>query len=898
MPLMMDDALDMADLFGDAQPLQLPPLPPAKGLLQRLDEMRLSGCCQKVAWSKVGCIAYVTRDGQRVAIRNLRCSPRDGSWGLSHVSYIQSLPSVPEGQQVAHLSFNPPGTELAIVDVAGRITFANLVITVNRTSVVHSGLIDQVDDLGAIVGLSWLNVDRVSPLYRPAVRKDGQWVYSAGNVKNNGPHHPLNKSALLAITRGGSLRFLYQQTNGKWHETGAELESVGSSNDLLTHASICCDKDGSLLVVTHNVSQRLRIYRITISWNLAPGHKQPQTAPLPIPGIAVRHLKVENSCSPLTKALASDGTVSHIDPQTAQLSHLEFASAEPDLNGREPRYPTIFAVFSHLPENDSTEKALESFSVIARWELRPVSQSLHSSFNQLASKKNNVGASRESLELSRLEDYVSEKSILSTQFLNLNTVVAFGKSDGSIVFHNRDSMSVISSDPDLNKVSGLAEAGFAFPAEETCLHVTLSPNACGAVTIDAEGEARFKPMQYTLQKFNDSKDDARFSVAIIAFALQFAFSCTHHNNNDDIVAAIQPHAAPAFQHAFLSEIFRALAINADWSFDNIQDKLFRNNVMHRCLSMQGILGFRGEHANKSLTAKLARAALNLRITSFSFIFALNNAARPGSTGGDTEAAMPETLISLSGVVKWSMDLVNYIVDELFRLAHVCKDHTDDKGFLNDKIRQLNSPALFLVLCSVPRLFLRYNVRGIRSVHTAAHRSSRLGPSSEHWQALLRIAEGLEESPVPIVLFDRVLNEMDQAIKSAYQGSGMSDAERNQAEKEMLIHGDIPDALVPVISRLLTDTLNKIAMEMDPAEIYFVDHSWLDLSDDLRTDAYRRQHRVDAIRKVPLSGSATLRRCTRCCLYMEDFIPQRTGWLSGLQMRCLCGNLWMLIESSG
>lgn len=46
MPLIMDDGIDMDDLFGDEAPLQLPPTPPAKGLLQRVDESRLSGCCQ------------------------------------------------------------------------------------------------------------------------------------------------------------------------------------------------------------------------------------------------------------------------------------------------------------------------------------------------------------------------------------------------------------------------------------------------------------------------------------------------------------------------------------------------------------------------------------------------------------------------------------------------------------------------------------------------------------------------------------------------------------------------------------------------------------------------------------------------------------------------------------
>lgn len=45
MPLVMDDGLD--DLFGEAAPLQLPE-PLSKGLLQRIDELSLGGCCQYV----------------------------------------------------------------------------------------------------------------------------------------------------------------------------------------------------------------------------------------------------------------------------------------------------------------------------------------------------------------------------------------------------------------------------------------------------------------------------------------------------------------------------------------------------------------------------------------------------------------------------------------------------------------------------------------------------------------------------------------------------------------------------------------------------------------------------------------------------------------------------------
>jgi mediator of RNA polymerase II transcription subunit 16 len=51
MPLMMEDGINVDDLFGENTSLDLGlptgnPTVSAKGLAQRLDEMRLLGCCQ------------------------------------------------------------------------------------------------------------------------------------------------------------------------------------------------------------------------------------------------------------------------------------------------------------------------------------------------------------------------------------------------------------------------------------------------------------------------------------------------------------------------------------------------------------------------------------------------------------------------------------------------------------------------------------------------------------------------------------------------------------------------------------------------------------------------------------------------------------------------------------
>lgn len=81
------------------------------------------------------------------------------------------------------------------------------------------------------------------PLYRPAVKKDNKWNFVASQHKLMGPHNPSsNKSALVAITRGGTIRLLLQGQDMRWQDAKAELDSVSISSELLTHASMCADK--------------------------------------------------------------------------------------------------------------------------------------------------------------------------------------------------------------------------------------------------------------------------------------------------------------------------------------------------------------------------------------------------------------------------------------------------------------------------------------------------------------------------------------------------------------------------------------------------------------------------------------------------------------------------------
>lgn len=215
------------------------------------------------------------------------------------------------------------------------------------------------------------------------------------------------------------------------------------------------------------------------------------------------------------------------------------------------------------------------------------------------------------------------------------------------------------------------------------------------------------------------------------------------------------------------------------------------------------------------------------------------------------------------------------------------------------VRELNSPALSLILISSSRAFLRYNCRGLRGLSLAARQTYPPGDQSRAFRHLEAI---FEDSPVNVSQFERILAEFDSGIKKTYQASAFSEADRQSAEKEMLIAADIPEALVQVVQQLLTSALDNLKNEIDPAALYFTDHSWLGLADDTRSEAYRQEHVVDAIHKVELdvTPEMRLRRCTRCCAIMEDVMPQKGNslWMVNMQRMCFCGSLWMLAGTGG
>lgn len=127
-----------------------------------------------------------------------------------------------------------------------------------------------------------------------------------------------------------------------------------------------------MLIVTHSIDKQLRLYRVGIDF-------QQQR-------FSIQHLKSISDCSPLD----TNGSLMNIE-MLHQLSHLAFIPHGPETRNREPTPAFILGVFSYVPE-DSQKNSMhqDPLTILARWELHSARPKLHSSFEQLTSKRPNA----------------------------------------------------------------------------------------------------------------------------------------------------------------------------------------------------------------------------------------------------------------------------------------------------------------------------------------------------------------------------------------------------------------------------------------------------------------------------------------------------------------------------
>ncbi|KAM5439122.1 Mediator of RNA polymerase II transcription subunit 16 [Microsporum canis] len=901
----MEETLD--DLFGDPGGLELSltAAVPAKALPARIDELRILGCCQKIAWSKMGAIAYIAPDGSKAFLRNLSCSPEDGKWSLSDGDPEHPIAEAQGGHTLVHLSWNEPGIDLAIVDSCGRISVIGMSIGLNVLIQSRPAALDPDDDGNQPVGLMWLSMNRSVHTFSHAGRANGRWAYVRYPRRPMGPIHPLHKLALLVVTRSGKLRLLYQNQESKWGDMVVELHNTGYTDDVLTHASMTPVDGGGIMIVTHSTSNELRLYRAQLKWEGAPvdpNHQRPNNS-IAIPSIQLVHIEVEVPHvvpSPSTYVTGDPENITNNANGLFALTHLQIIACPVDAPGGQTA-PMILAVFSCPIHNAHGRSHLQHPTVLARWEFRTVNQNLHRSFDSIVSKQA-CQPLLPSTELKRQEDIYFERHVISIDYMEAGNILTITTEDGNIAFYDAKSFTPLSGPNDVETVTSLPQSGFTFPAAiSPGVHISFSPSGCIAASLDEKSQVQIRIMEHSFGTEEDGLfNDGKFMSALAALTMAYCRACSSDSNNDDILMIVIQQLNPDSHKKFINEVYRALSMNVDFTVD--QDKLMNNPYILKCFSMQAALGFKNQLERRSLPAAIPWLTLQLRQISIllTYYFHLNKA------NTEVECHDPEVLSITLGNVKWALDLAKYLVDDLFEISDNFNSQTGSQESGSSSGKPYESLSLILIISSIPRSFLKYICRGLRGLTNGFRNATNL--SNESYQMYSQIVTVIAESALKVDVYEKLLAYVDNDIKHAYQNAGFTNADRAAPERDLLINGSIPPVLQPAVTSILTKTMPMIRNEANPMYLFLQDYSWLGVGDDKRSDIFRQKYELDILRKVliPLDESRGAarpsRRCVRCCGVSEDVPPKSVAAVRMLMRTvvlraCTCGGMWSMSNAN-
>ncbi|KAF1984807.1 hypothetical protein K402DRAFT_395496 [Aulographum hederae CBS 113979] len=910
MPLIMEDhAYNMDDLFGDAEPV---PLPPVKGLPQRLEELFRNGCCSdSICWSRSGNIAAITPDGHRVNLYHFIHNPSKREWEVSEPAPLAlTLPIFPNEPHIRHVSWSPMGNDLAVVDSSGRITIhASHMATVEKMVMIKDFSSDLNDEMNSVVGLYWLPMyPHMTKLatYWSAVRNGPDWNYRMSQSASPGPTNPIDgKSALVCITRAGHLRLLFQQNDSKWNEVSIEISDFAAeAGHFLTHASFGAENASSLYLATYDTFGALSLYSIAINWNHTP-NQGPGNASSPVnPSLSATFSTIDPFCSPTRNSDIADGDAmpNYEDDSAPRLTHLDLLPQASDVESSTMSLPVIIAVFTIVASpasmvSDPGQQYQHSYSVISRWNISTTSKNLLSStFNQLSQKKKTVDNIEAKLaaELTRQPDITLHTAVLSVQSFRLATILAFCLSDGSIDVRTRGDMQTISPTLNYEEVQTLLHIGFAFPAvSEPRLHIALSPSYCVAAAMARDGSIQLRKMEYNSNFLDGNDDDYKIQAIATTLAVQHNTAQMQYQSADDVLAVIPNDMGDKLIPKFLGQAYHGLSVNLDYSTEEAQkdtQKIFRTSQMHKCTSAQNILGMKGRN-QRDLSSKLAWLQLNARHATFIMSICFRH----------DQSLKSEMADSLIGLVRWSFDFCTYLLQEIQRLSYEAQGNEGDLSFIQSTLFKWNSPALIFLLASVPRLILRMCCRSLRHGFIHSDNGFKAAAASNNPAGKLafqKMKVVYQSSPLPIQPFEGLIAAIDDAVRKSYAAANITPQERAKTERRMYIRAEVPAVLMPVVQRLLTTIWKHFVDQpiVDPFKIYQWDISWLGFTDedkDMKAKMYARKHAVDVLRKVEMLNGVSMRRCVRCGAMCEDMVGARAGgeWILMVQKQCVCFSSW-------
>ncbi|CAK4028645.1 Hypothetical predicted protein [Lecanosticta acicola] len=886
-PAMMET---MEDLFGEAADnlnVSLPPvILPAASML-RVAEMQSRGCCTRLAWSSTGSIARITADRSKVVFHTLVRDKRTGGWTLTGDS--KHPLEAPVGRRFVHLKFSGIGIDLIVIDDVGASHMYTLAGVLERTTCLGVAR-EGKSELDAVVGIHWLSLypaEFRGACMDPAVKNGDRWEFpfkSRDVQSNNRAHNPAEaKNALVQVTRSGEVILLYQNEGPLWLSTSDTLDSLRSSDEFISHAAI--GEDGlDLLVVAYDHSSRFRLYRIIINWNPTQHQRAPNVVQTTVaPTLEVRHLTALENVR-----------AQHVD--TAKLTHLRLLPSVPEAAYPMPTLPTLFAVFTQISLPTDAGQNQSSFAVISRWHIDTFTPTLHESFKKPKPGSDTSGAMGTVTVLKRQQDVVTNKVILSFDTQMFDKILAFGATDGTVDFRDRATMDPLQTAfGDATRVSSLPQTGFDHLPRDHNVDVAVSADASGLAIVDTEGNASAHVMNLThgWQIVQDEMSDNRpfIDAAIACVARQFAILCYQNASNDESLALVPSNADSDVRSRIVRNIYKILNRSPDLLMQDggkQQMFVFRDALIPRALSASLSFGTSPTSGERNCAAQLAFIVLNIRL--------LAQALAPAiGINRDVKSMPPEIFASLGGQIRWATDLIIHIMDTITTVQRDMEPNTSSKKAFDELRAKSGSPVMQVLLSTFSRALLRLDLAWImkyfQAVQQVALPRARTIAEKKELTGLLELASTI---PFRYHEFEKMLQELDQAVKDAWVRSGVPAEQRAELEGAMLCDGEIPNELEPAIDTLLNTILPKLKETMDIGKLYFWNTDRLSIA---CAKPRSGQQQLDIIRKTPIPKDAPIRLCRRCGSVTEDVTQERArelpNWLQHVHRHCVCMNFWIL-----
>ncbi|KAI6785601.1 Mediator of RNA polymerase II transcription subunit-like protein [Emericellopsis cladophorae] len=906
MPMSLDNTGgDMADLFGDATGLPLPPA--SKQLESRLDWLRCRGCCKTIAWSKIGTIASITPNGQEIEIRYLHTRPDNGEWDLSDPIVSPLLRGSPENPLV-HLEWaetNNP--ELAVFDNTGRVAIIVFAHTVNQSWLTRSWNDDAVDAAQAIAGSYWLPVNpstgggagekarqSFNVSYGPATKAGGgkDWSYESSFIQADTVSHPQGgRSALLTVTTGGMVKMFWMQGSNQPEETRLELESFGNSDEIITHAAFAAEKKEYVELAYITTSRQLKLVKIDVQW----GTQQVQSGGHQ----GTRHtlkLSAKNwAMTQLPSETVEDISMPHVTQMLLMPSIL-------DDSGKDMLPPLIISIRARSSGNGSF--APTNQSVINRWEAVEKPHALCSGLDKMRLQRN--GAASEvaaSMQLQPLEQIVLDKCVVGVQSAQFGKVIVLAFSDGSSQYRDRFTFAELYAERSLETVQHLRQVGWTFPDDCHCQQIAFSPSHFSMIQLGDNGKVHWSKLTCGQDNLGSSMKDRMI--------------------------------ADWFQ-----ELTRILSVQTDYVPDQPGDALLKNAQLAPILSIGVSLGYHGDLRPRSFQSKFAMLCCTIRNVAFNITITTN---APFPVASRKSLLDDHEIIDfLASTIKWSLDLLSWISSSLFELMHdaefMARLTPERSSEMGPYLEKQGEVALQLLMCSTSRAFLASLCRKIAYMGNTTNKAMEYYQLHPHVQsgqngqggqaskdtpgmrsAFVKLHKVFAQSPIKVGDFEKLNQLISQGIAQAYdaflpkmarsQSQALKGKEEDEAIKALramfetqMLTATVPvPGFLPLLRKLFHVDLPAYRKTTDMARLFFDGYSILTVQGDESAVKGVRLSHIDAFSKqvTRMDAKKQWRRCVRCTSIMEDHGNTRSPGLTFMaaQMRrCPCSGSWALLPA--